>query len=186
MGLSVVHGIVANAGGTVTVRNRRDRGCRFDVYLPVMADPAQEDPKEVGALKSGTERILFVDDETFQADLAAQALGRLGYEVVTRTSSIEALSLFRKDPAAFDLVITDMTMPQMAGKALAVEMHALRPDLPIILSSGFSSSISDDTAREMGFCAYLKKPLAMRELALTVRAVLDGGGRAIGCSIIPS
>jgi DNA-binding response OmpR family regulator len=94
--------------------------------------------------------------------------------VVTRTSSVDALSLFRQDPAGFDLVITDMTMPHMAGKALAVEMHALRPDLPIILSSGFSSSISDDMVCEMGFCAYLKKPLVMRELAAAIRDVLDG------------
>jgi CheY-like chemotaxis protein len=106
-------------------------------------------------------------------DLATHALGRLGYRVVARTSSLESLVLFEQDPDAFDLVITDLTMPHLSGTALAEKMHALRPDLPVILSSGFSSSISDDNAREAGFSAYLKKPLVMKDLAAAVRDVLD-------------
>ncbi len=115
-----------------------------------------------------------MDDEQFQVDLTTQVLARLGYKIVAKTSSLEALALFKQDPAAFDLVITDLTMPQLAGKALAKKLHELRPNLPIILSSGFSTSISDEDAREMGFSAYLKKPLVMRELSVAIRKVLDG------------
>lgn len=172
MGLSMVHGIVAATGGAISVESRVGQGCCFKVYLPVLTEPVAESSLAHPVMKTGTERILFVDDEKFQADLAMQALGRLGYNVVARTSSVEALALFRRDPAAFDLVITDLTMPQLAGKALAKKMHELRPDLPIILSSGFSISISDEAASSMGFSAYLKKPLVMRELAAAVREVL--------------
>ena len=109
-------------------------------------------------MPKGSERILFVDDETVQADLARQVLTRLGYDVVAKTSSVEALSLFEQDPAAFDLVVTDMTMPALSGKRLAQRIHAIRSDVPMILCSGFSSSISDTAAGEMGFTTYLKKP----------------------------
>ena len=175
MGLSMVHGIVATTGGAIAVESRVGQGCCFNVYLPVLAEPVAESALAHPVMKTGTERILFVDDEKFQVDLATQVLGRLGYNVVARTSSVEALALFKQDPAAFDLVITDLTMPQLAGKALAKKMHELRPDLPIILSSGFSTSISDEVALSMGFSAYLKKPLVMKELSAAVREVLDGG-----------
>lgn len=175
MGLSVVHGIVTATGGAITVENRTGQGCCFNVYLPVLTEPVAESSLAHPVMKTGTEHILFVDDEKFQADLATQVLGRLGYVVVAKTSSVEALALFKQDPEAFDLVITDLTMPQLDGKALAKKMHVLRPDLLIILSSGFSASISNDGARGMGFSAYLKKPLVMRELAAVVREVLDGG-----------
>ena len=175
MGLSVVHGIVGATGGAITVENRTGQGCCFNVYLPVMNEPVAESLLAQQVMKTGTERILFVDDERFQVDLATQVMGRLGYKVVARTSSVDALALFKQDPAAFDLVITDLSMPKLAGKALAEKMHELRPDLPIILSSGFSTSISDEAARSMGFCAYLKKPLVMIEMAAAVRKVLDSG-----------
>ena len=174
MGLSVVHGIVAATGGAITVENRTGAGCCFTVYLPVLTEPVAEPSLVQPVMKTGTERILFVDDEQFQVDLTTQVLVRLGYNIVAKTSSLEALALFKQDPAAFDLVITDLTMPQLAGKALAKKIHDLRPDLPIILSSGFSTSISDEAAREMGFSAYLKKPLVIRELSVAIRKVLDG------------
>jgi CheY-like chemotaxis protein len=175
MGLSVVHGIVAAIGGGMTVESQPGKGSRFNVYLPVLTEPVAESLLDHTVMKTGVERILFVDDEKFQADLAEQALGRLGYKVVARTNSLESLALFKKEPDAFDLVITDLTMPQLAGKALAEKIHEIRPDIPIILSSGFSTAISDDAARSMGFSAYLKKPLVMGELAAVLRDVLDGG-----------
>ena len=174
MGLSVVHGIVAASGGTITVDSRTGQGCCFTVYLPRMDNPVAEMPLEQQVAKTGTERILFVDDEIFQADLAVQTLGRLGYGVVAKTSSLEALALFKEDPKAFDLVITDLTMPGLAGTALVKKIHELRPDLPVLLISGFSSSISIESARAEGFCAYLNKPLVTAELANAVREVLDG------------
>ncbi|BBO71274.1 hypothetical protein DSCA_52040 [Desulfosarcina alkanivorans] len=174
MGLSVVHGIAAAIGGGVTVESQPGQGCCFHVFLPALTETVAESPLAEPVMKTGIERILFVDDEQFQVDLATQALGRLGYRVAARTSSLEALTLFNQDPDAFDLVITDLTMPQLAGKVLAEKIHAIRPDIPIILSSGFSTAISDDDARSMGFSAYLKKPLVMGELAIAVRNVLDG------------
>ena len=139
-----------------------------------MTGPVAESSLVQPVMQTGTERILFVDDEKFQTDLATQVLVRLGYTIVAKTSSPDALALFIEDPAAFDLVITDLSMPQLAGDALARKIHRLRPDLPIILSSGFSTAISDEAAREMGFSAYLKKPLVMRELSAAIREVLDG------------
>jgi CheY-like chemotaxis protein len=173
MGLSVVHGIVAASGGAITVKNRVGQGCCFKVYLPVLTEPVSEASLAHQAMETGSERILFVDDEKFQADLVKQILSRLGYSVVAQTSSVDALALYKQDPAAFDLVITDLTMPQLTGKALAKKMHELRPELPIILSSGFSSSISDEAVRNMGFRAYLKKPLVISELSAAIREVLD-------------
>ena len=177
MGLSVVHGIVTAAGGLVTVQNRAEGGCRFDVYLPVYCQRVADSTEDPAGMPKGSERILFVDDETVQADLARQVLTRLGYEVVAKTSSVEALSLFEQDPAAFDLVVTDMTMPVLSGKRLAQRIQAIRPDVPMILCSGFSSSISDTAAGEMGFTTYLKKPLVMKDMAMAVRQVLD----AVSC-----
>ena len=179
MGLSVVHGIVAATGGTVIVENRIGQGCRFNVYLPISSEAVVESASVQPVMQTGTERILFVDDEPFQVDLAVQVLGRLGYRVAARTSSVEALALFKQDPAAFDLVITDMTMPQLAGKALAKQMHALRPDLPIILSSGFSTSIREESARTMGFSAYLKKPVGDERTGVCFAAGAGWGDGAL-------
>lgn len=173
MGLSVVHGIVTAVGGAVMVENQAGGGCRFDVYLPVFHEQVTDSPVDPTGMPTGSERILFVDDETFQADLARQVLTRLGYEVVAKTSSVEALSLFEQDPAAFDLVVTDMTMPVLSGKKLVQRIHAIRPDVPMILCSGFSSSISDSAVGEMGFAIYLKKPLVMKEMAIAIRQALD-------------
>ncbi|WP_419657045.1 two component system sensor histidine kinase [Desulfosarcina variabilis str. Montpellier] len=173
MGLSVVHGIVTAAGGAVTVQNQAGGGCRFDVYLPLFRERVDDSAGDSAGMPKGSERILFVDDETVQADLARQVLTRLGYDVVAKTSSVEALSLFEQDPAAFDLVVTDMTMPALSGKRLAQRIHAIRSDVPMILCSGFSSSISDTAAGEMGFTTYLKKPLVMKDMAVAIRQALD-------------
>jgi len=101
-------------------------------------------------------------------------LERLGYEVTTRTSSIEALELFRAKPDQFDLVITDMTMPQMTGDKLSRELMQIRPDIPVIICTGFSERISDEKAKGMGIKAFVMKPIVIRDLANTVRRILDG------------
>ena len=174
MGLSVVHGIVTALDGAITVHNQVSRGCRFDVYLPVCMGKTDDLPVVAEEMPTGVERVLFVDDEVFQADVGHQLLARLGYDVTASTDSVEALSLFEKDPSAFDLVVTDMTMPRLSGKRLAQRMRAIRPDVPMILCSGFSSSIDESNIGEMGFSAYLKKPLMIKEMADAVRQALDG------------
>ena len=126
-------------------------------------------------IPGGSERILFVDDEELIADIAGQQLTGLGYEVVARTSSAEALELFRAEPTRFDLVITDQTMPNMTGSALAQALMVVRPDIPIILCTGFSDRISEEEAKNMGFRAFAMKPILTRELTALIRNTLDSG-----------
>ena len=124
-------------------------------------------------LPRGNERILFVDDESSMVEFNKQRLERLGYSVETRTDPVAALALFASDADAFDLVITDMTMPHMTGDALAGELLKIRPDLPIILCTGYSARISEEKAMKSGIKKYIEKPIEMEILARSVREVLD-------------
>ncbi len=174
LGLAVVYGIVQECGGGIVVDSEPGQGTTFTVYFPA-TDQEESLPLETerDLLPLGQERILFVDDERPITELVKQYLDRLGYVVTTRQSSPEALELFRGDPRAFDLVVTDMTMPAMTGDELAEELLAIRPDLPIILCTGYSHRISEAKAREIGIRAFLMKPLTQQELARTVRRILD-------------
>jgi len=129
----------------------------------------------VGVGRDITEHILYVDDELPLASMGGRMLESPGYAVTTRTSSLEALELFRAKPNEFDLVITDMTMPNMTGDQLAVELMKIRIDIPIILCTGYSKKISDKAAFDVGIRAYAYKPIVRAELAKTVRKVLDEG-----------
>jgi signal transduction histidine kinase/ActR/RegA family two-component response regulator len=172
MGLSVVHGIVANHGGAIAVESAPGRGTRFDVYLPRCdATEPPEIPVEAPTRGRG-ERILLVDDEPLLARIGGATLERLGYRVSSYTDVREALEAFRADPDAFDLVITDQTMPQVTGETLARELLRLRPRLPIILCTGFSHTTTEDKARSLGIRALLMKPVSRQELCLTVQRLL--------------
>jgi PAS domain S-box-containing protein len=173
MGLAVVHGIVSSLGGAIHVESTVNAGARFDVYLPIIEDPEMLVPVQADTLPVGKERILYVDDEVFQTDMLKHMLGLLGYRVTACNRSPAALDLFRQDPTAFDLVITDMIMPELTGDRLAVEMLKLRPDLPIILASGYSAKITEARAKALGIRAYALKPLVMETLAKMIRAVID-------------
>jgi len=173
MGLAVVHGIVERIGGAITVDSAPGEGACFIIFLPVIEDrPAAVLPASL-KVPGGRERILFVDDEAFQTDLGGQMLGRLGYRVQAFTRSSKALEAFEADPAAFDLVITDMTMPEMTGDELARRLLAIRPDLPIILCTGYSERITEEAAEALGIRGFAMKPVIIRELALLVRKILD-------------
>ena len=173
MGLSVLHGIVKSYRGTVTVTSQPGKGTTFSVYIPIHKKRPSAAADDEQPLPTGNERILFVDDEESIAAMTTEMLTRLGYRVTALTDSRKALELFSKDPLAFDLVITDMTMPQMTGDKLAMKLMALRPGLPVILCTGFSDLIDDTRARAMGIAAFVSKPVLNRRLAETIRKVLD-------------
>ncbi len=174
LGLAVVHGIVESHQGSIRVESKPDQGTRFHIYLPTADVKETKTAKAaVDHVPTGNERILFVDDEQTLVDLARQLLGELGYQVVATTSSMEALEHFRKAPDRFDLVITDQTMPQMTGTSLAVELMQIRPDIPIILCTGYSEFLSAKKAKEMGFRAFVKKPFLELGIAIIIREVLD-------------
>ena len=174
LGLAVVHGIVKGLGGGIDVESEPGVGTTFRVYFPVLdAEPAADLADCKLALPEGEECILFVDDEEEVLNVGSQMLSRLGYEVITKSSSVEGLDLFKAHPDRFDLVITDMTMPNLTGDKLALEMMKIRPDIPIILCTGFSESINEERAKQIGIKEFSMKPFGMRDLAEATRKALD-------------
>ena len=173
MGLAIIHGIVESYGGMILVDSQLAAGTVFSIYLPLTKKSKDYQRYEEEKLPSGIERILFVDDEVSIAKMNGRTLERLGYRVTIRTSSIEALELFRSKTNDFDLIITDMTMPNMTGDELAKAAIALRPDIPVILCTGYSRKVSKEIAEEIGIRAFVYKPIVKADLAKTIRDVLD-------------
>ena len=174
LGLAVVHGIVHHHGGYVTVYSEPGKGTTFHVYLPGDEGAAEAmDVQRNAAGEGDGERILVVDDEPVVALLIAKTLARAGFEATTRTSPFEALDLIRQDPGAFDLVLTDQTMPGLTGDRLAEEIHALRADLPIVLCSGFAYALTPEQLGLRGVQRLINKPVVGAELARAVREILD-------------
>jgi two-component system cell cycle sensor histidine kinase/response regulator CckA len=172
MGLSVVHGIVKSHAGAITVDSTPAQGSVFKIYFPAIDSESNSQTESANLMVTGTEHILFVDDEPFQADIAKKMLTRLGYRLTTCTSSIEALDAFRQAPEEFDLVITDMTMPRMPGDVLAKELISVRPDLPIIVCTGYSERINLEVANEIGIRELVMKPVVIKDIARIIRRVL--------------
>jgi PAS domain S-box-containing protein len=173
MGLALAHGTVTAYDGEITVDSELGKGTIFSIYLPITRKRRNHQPGGEEKLPMGTESILLVDDELTIAKMSSQMLERLGYQVTIRTSSIEALELFRSKSEDFDLVITDMTMPNMTGDELAVKLIALRSDIPVILCTGYSKKLTEEETHRIGIKAFAYKPVVKAEMAKTVRKVLD-------------
>ncbi|MFZ5759706.1 MAG: ATP-binding protein [Thermodesulfobacteriota bacterium] len=180
MGLAVVHGIVQGCRGLIRVESEVEKGTVFRVYFPAAREkilgPRGSDSQ---SLPFGSERILLVDDEVTLVRSVGGMLSHLGYRVTEKTDSRAALALFGQDPSAFDLVITDQTMPQMTGTELAAALFAVRGELPVILCTGYSEDIDADRAHELGIRGFALKPLDHETLARLVRDVLDGKERVV-------
>jgi signal transduction histidine kinase/ActR/RegA family two-component response regulator len=182
LGLSVIHGIVKNHGGEITVESRRGEGSTFHVFLPVLDDVDMKIEISRRTVDGhGRERILLVDDEVQIVFMEQKILEKLGYSVTAKTSSVEALKIFSDQPEEFDLVITDMTMPQMTGDKLAQELMRIKPNIPVILCTGFNEMITEEKALQLGIDKFVMKPVVKDELASTIRAVLDNGHRPPPC-----
>jgi signal transduction histidine kinase len=177
MGLAVVHGILKSLGGGISVKSQPGKGTRFTVLLPAASEDKfceAEGFPEGNVWPTGTERILFVDDDSAIGKLGRETLERLGYSVTARSDGAEALDWFRSRANEFDLIITDMTMPKMRGDQLVEFVREIRPNLPVVACTGFSRHLSEERIREMRIDAVLYKPISLPELAQTVRRVLDG------------
>jgi CheY-like chemotaxis protein len=177
LGLAVVQGIVRKHGGAITFSSRVGTGTDFHVYLP-MITPAEkkeyhEKLKSNMALPHGEEKILLVDDEQTIIDTGREMLEYLGYTVKTCRTGTDALKMFEETPEGFDLIISDMTMPGMNGDRLAKKLIEIRPDIPVVICTGFNPQIDEESARKIGVKAFIFKPLTFEKLALLVRKVID-------------
>lgn len=173
LGLAVVHGVIKNHGGMITVDSQPGLGSSFNIYLPVYDDqPDAVVHKSVPTPRGNGEHILFVDDEDALVSLGKSTLEDLGYRVTTRTDGVEALAAFKLDPEDFDLVITDQTMPHMNGSDLSRELLQIRPGLPVILATGYSATMSPEKAKAIGIREFLFKPNTMHELGEAIRRAL--------------
>ena len=178
MGLAVVHGIVKDHGAIIKVESEIGKGTIFDIFFPAVEQEAIVDIATDEELPTGNEKILFVDDENSIVKLGRQRFERLGYKVEATTDPTEALTLFQSKPDYFDLVITDMTMPDMTGDKLAEKLLGIRSDIPIILCTGFSEKIDESRAKAMGIADYIEKPFGKRDFAFKVRKVLNEAKRS--------
>ncbi|MGA2935936.1 MAG: PAS domain S-box protein, partial [Syntrophobacteraceae bacterium] len=172
LGLAVVNGIVKRHEGAVTVRSEPGKGTTFSVYLPRIDVESEATMQVEDLLLRGSERILLVDDESAVTGVVTELLETLGYKVTSRADSVDALEVFRSSPGGFDLVITDYTMPKLTGLDFAREVLRLRPDIPILLCTGFSEKITPDSVKELGM-ELLMKPYGMRQISEAVRKILD-------------
>jgi PAS domain S-box-containing protein len=173
MGLSVVHGIVKNHGGAIDVSSEPGQGTAVCVFFPRLEAALEKKEDPATPFPTGNERILVVDDEVIIVDMLQKSLSRQGYTVVTKTSSWDALATFKADPESFDLIITDQTMPKMTGIELAKEALRVRPEIPIILCTGFSHILDEEKAKDMGLVEFLLKPVITKDMMRAVRRALD-------------
>ncbi len=173
MGLFVVHGIVKNHRGAITVQSNIGKGTVFNIFLPCVEKKVHDSIPQIQSISTNHEKILFVDDDKAIVDAAKRMLERLGYEVSTALNGTQALEFFQSESHPFDVIITDMTMPDLTGVALAKKIFKIAPDSSIILCTGFSTAINPKKAIDLGFKAFLLKPVTKNKIAETIRIVID-------------
>jgi len=173
LGLSVVHGIVTSCNGEITVESDPMKGTTFTIYFPEYDREILKRKPQKDRLTMGKEHILFIDDEKEITVMAFRMLAHLGYNVITMTESLKALDEFKKQPDKFDLVITDQIMPHLTGLQLATKMRQIKPDIKIIIITGFSDSIDAEKTKELGFDGFIIKPLILKDLNTTIRKVIE-------------
>ena len=173
LGLSVVHGIIKSHDGAITVSSTPGEGTTFDIFLPRIESDDIKEPQLPDSTTKEGEVILLVDDEEMMVDVTRQILERLGFKVVAKTSSIDALETFQEEPDKFDLVITDQVMPNMTGTQLARELISIRPDISVILCSGFPENVCSEELRDIGIKEFIAKPISKQHLNKIIRTVLD-------------
>ena len=178
LGLSTVYGIVTELKGFIKVDSEPSQGTVFQAYIPALPlDFAASDaPEQQASFPTGTGHILLVDDESSIAQIEKETLEHLGYKVTATTNSLEALRNFQESPDDFDLLITDMTMPNMTGVELAQKILLQQPGFPIIICSGFNELIDEKKAKAIGIKEYIKKPFVIMEIATAIRRALQNGG----------
>ncbi|NLD35872.1 MAG: response regulator [Desulfatiglans sp.] len=173
LGLAVVYGIIKELKGTIRVESEKGMGATFTILLPRIQRPHKTEAAEANPIPHGTETMLLVDDEEGLLVAQKKIFERLGYKVETHSSSTAAFEVFKRDPKRFDIVITDQTMPKMTGAQLAKEFMTIRPDIPIILCTGFSDVISEEEAKAIGIKEFIMKPIVISDIACKVRKILD-------------
>ncbi|MCD6186386.1 MAG: response regulator, partial [Deltaproteobacteria bacterium] len=173
MGLAVIHGIVKRSQGSIIVDSKLGKGTTFQIFFPTIDAEISKELELHKDIPHGNEKLLYIDDEKQIIAFGQEILEGLGYEVLAASTTADALKIFKAEPDSFDIVITDMTMPEMTGMELAMEISILSPGIPIILCTGYNSNISDDQAQEAGIIKIIMKPFARHEIALAIREVLD-------------
>jgi CheY-like chemotaxis protein len=175
LGLAVVHGIVKDHDGVITATSQPGQGTTFVVYLPAVKPAEESEAEPLADVPRGRgEKILFVDDEAALCEVAQRVMTRLGYEPIVFRKSSEAWKAVHEAPGQFAAVVSDLTMPGMTGLELARRILSLRPSTPVILTSGFSNGLTEESARELGIRALIQKPLDYKALAYAVDAALRG------------
>ncbi len=174
MGLSIVYGIMESYGGTITVESKVGKGTTFHLYFPVTEEQEVEKTELTEEISTGTQRILFVDDEEMYAEMGSEMISRLGYDVDLKINSAEALESFKSAPDTYDLVITDQIMPDLSGDELVKEIRSIRPEIPIILCTGYSTQMDEKKATSLGINEFAFKPIVKKDIAKLIRKVLDG------------
>ncbi len=173
MGLAVVHGIVKNHNGAITIESKPGKGTTFNILFPIIDKTPEIKIETPDEIPQGNERILFIDDEESIVNISKTAFEKIGYQVETVLNPIHALAVFQSNPDAFDLIITDMIMPEMTGVNLAEKAKAIRSDIPIIICAGHSALIDADKAKQIGIASLVIKPVSLLKIARTIRSVLE-------------